>query len=531
MLVLLLPAILSTTAQSSSLNEISALQTCTGISSERTFFQRLPRSLLQHGVGKDERRLALNQPEPVKAGVEAVDKKIANVSVPRDVVLHWTLIAVGVIFCGLLLYCKHKESDTDQTLSSAASRFYSLDPEGKLYVYEGKQLLTWSMLITRALAVVLSWRVWAVVPCVVCLAWGITTLIIVECPHAELLDTKRMDAFAGYLRVFIAFMLGLYMQTSFQRWWDFVTSYKHVLASVKQLIWTLYLMGVRSDLIDKIQRKALVACYILEAEMHTDLSMNIKDCQGHFESTYRFLEREKLIRESELTRLEKGTDTKHLSSNIGGRSSLVMAWLGHEISRIQEEPGIRAPMYVRLVALIHTFMNNAEDLKTAATVQVPFTYSYLLALLVHFNNILLAVTSGFNFAAALEEVKEAQKDVKESDSRPEALRAIGMVYQAFQLLWTQMVFLVLTPLMYQSFLGIAHALNRPFGKQIFHLPSETFIKMLREELSIMTEGFLAERLRGFDPTKSALSAIKTGESDDEPVMDGGDGDGEGEHDD
>jgi hypothetical protein len=429
----------------------------------------------------------------------------SDASAPTEVsgalmVLRWICLSLGVAFLAWLTwYWVNKPKKEIEGVNSDGRQLYNLNSKGKVYVYTNEQLLTWDILTKGTLMVVLSWRVWVVIPCVLLVAWGVSQLILYEVPYTGQLETKRMHEFATYLRVFIAFMLGLYMNSSFQRWWATVTTFKKVLTTTKQLIWTVHMMDLRPELTAEMERKCVSACYILEAEMYTDLGVKNQECVEHWDMTWKYLADENLLtaEEEDDFRIERGE--KHIESDIGCRSSLIWSWIGHTITRIKQEPGVLAPMYVRLVSLCHGGLAHVEELKTGVNVQVPFTYSYLLAMLVHVNNVLLAITSGISFAAALGKVEEGHQKVNaiskdEPKMAQQSVRhAVSMVYSAFEVLWMQLFILLMQPLMYQAFLGIAHVMNHPFGNEMFHLPSDTFIQLLREELLVMGEGFAEQR--------------------------------------
>lgn len=428
--------------------------------------------------------------------------------------VNWSCLAIGIAFVAWLVYKCYKETKTEKPINTFARDFYNADAEGKLYAYASEHLLTWSLLLRRTFWIIFSWRVWIVVPCVLCVAWAVACMIVYEVPYANKLDTKRMDTIAEYLRVFIVFKLGLYMNTSLQRWWAAVCSFKTSLATIKELVWTVHMMNLRMTIIRSLKRRCILACYILEAEMHTGLGVEDVDCAEYWDAMFSFLTAEKLLSSEEETSLRTDHCAKHLGKHHGARSSLVWAWIGRTISVILYEPGVLAPMCVRLVALCHTAMTKAEELKIHGAVQVPFSYSYLLAVLVHSNNVLLAVSSGIFIAQALGNVSKGERQLSASDSSVKTQTALSRMYVAFEVLWTQMFLLVFQPLMYQAFLGIAHVLNHPFGNKVFHLPSETYIRLFREELDVITSGY-AESPLGMDHELTRSQGLPKVKDDDE----------------
>jgi len=397
---------------------------------------------------------------------------------PRMSFSFYALVTGFLISLFLIWYCASQSRAGPDKIDHD---LFSLD-RGKVYVYTNDKLLTWRLLLNRAPSAVMSWHVWIVLPCVLAAAFGVALLVVFELPGATTLDTTRIDEFAKYLRVFIAFMLGLFMNNSFQRWHSAVCSFRAILTSVKQLIWTARVMHLRSDLVDELERKCLVACYILDAEMRTDLSCKAEDCKEHWDKTLKSLRDNELLTEKEdeaLRVVRKGV----LDFDMGGYSTMIWGWIGNFVGNIRSEPGLLVPMYVRLVSISHSSIGQVDQLRTSVQVQVPFTYAYLLSMIVHMNNAMLAVCCGLQIGAALSEGAPDDKELAESLSK------LGGFYHTCEVFSTQIMIVLVQPLMYQACLVIAHVLNHPFGDEISHLPTETFILMLRDELQVLADSF------------------------------------------
>jgi len=429
------------------------------------------------------------------------------------------VLLVAFIMCMLLIwYCASQESTGPDKVQH---KLFSLD-RGKVYVYSNEQLLTWRILFNRAPSIVLSWRVWIVMPCVLGMAFGCALMIELGVPYANMLDTTRIDEFAKYLRVFIAFMLGLFMNNSFGRWQSAVSTFRQILTSIKQLMWTARMMHLREDLAKELERKCLVACYIIDAEMRTDLSCKASDCQEHWDRTFKLLKEAGFLTDEEDKDLR--TDRKGLLDfDMGGYSTKIWSWIGNVISRVRQEPGVLVPMYVRLVSVSHSCLGQVDQLRTCVQVQVPFTYSYLLSMLVHLNNVMLALCSGLKLGASMAELRESDKLGKSTS--PEVLHAL---FNSAEIAGTGTLILLIQPVMYQACLVIANMLNHPFGDDISHLPTETFILMLRDELAVLADSFETDEASKSLPAKpkdddsSGGSDSGGDDDDDDDDDDGGD---------
>jgi len=362
--------------------------------------------------------------------------------------------------------------------------FIASNEKGKVYSYNNDRLLTWGIFLSKTPSIVFQWRVWIVVPCILCTAYTFVLLVLYEVPQAQLLDTSSLDEFTKYLRVFIAFMLGLFLNNSFGRWQSSVSNFRQLLTSVKQLMWVARLMNVHEDLTAELERLCLLACYILDAELRTDLGCKTIAWKEHWQTTFLALEEKGLLKENE-EKAFKAERPGHLEIDMGRYSTMVWAWIGQHISEIKAQPGVLVPMYVRLVCTCAGAQGQVDKLKTCVQVQVPFTYSYLLSMIVHLNNIILAVCSGLVIGTTLSAL---QTDASLSMAKHDHGH-VHKMYKSFSILGMQTMILLIQPVMYQACLVIAQVLNHPFGENIYHLPTETFIEMLRDELMILGDSF------------------------------------------
>merc|ERR1719428_1139414 len=191
---------------------------------------------------------------------------------------------------------------------------------------------------------------------------------------------------------------------------------------------------------------------------------------------------------------------------LGVRTTIMWTWIGEIMSLVREEPTVAPPMYVRLLFLCHDCMSQIEELKTNLTVQLPFTYAHMLAVLVHLSNVLLSISCGLAFGAALAEVRSRTDEVEAPGT---SRRVLGEFYEALQVMCMQLLMLCIQPLLYQAFLVIAHALCYPYGDEICHMPTETFIQQMHYELEIMKMGKQNHRKRREVDRQKTLMESKT----------------------
>lgn len=358
---------------------------------------------------------------------------------------------------------------------------HKLSKRGKMVEYDHEALLGWHALLVTSGTVFLHRDVYYVLPYVLSLALIMALLVYYGVPNAQRLNTETFQEFVVYFKVFISFMLGLFLNNSFRRWWSSVSSFKRFLTSIMQLVYTLHTVGLDDHLFDEIVRLCLASSFILSAEVHT---AQITDkCKRKERWKFHLDELQNGNYITELERKDLDEDFGEVvSQDLGVRSTMIWMWIGEVMTNVQKE--VAPPMYVRLLFLCHDCMSQVEALKTNLSVQLPFTYAHMLAVLVHLANIMLAISCGLAIGSSMAETMVRSQEVENGDHSRHMLREF---YQAVQVSGMQLVFLVVQPMIYQSFLAISHALCYPFGEDMCHLPMEFFIESLENQIRVMAK--------------------------------------------
>lgn len=383
----------------------------------------------------------------------------------------------------------------------------SLNQNGKVYAYDHELLLSWRVFFGWSGTIFVQRAVYIIIPYVCCVAITCFVACYVGIPHARKLDTGRFNDFVNYIKVFIAFMLGLFLNNAFKRWWSSVSYFKRFLVSIKQLMYTMQAIGVPPQLYNECERLTIASSYILNDEVHCAQLTCKKVRAERWRKALDHLVEKKYLTKDERHDLEEqsGCDTG-TQATLGVMSTIMWIWVGESMTQVKDS--VTGPMYVRLVFLCQDCLAQVELLKTNLIVQLPFTYVHMLCCLVHLANLLMALSSGLTIGSAVAEVHSRQAEYHEGvgpdefgaegglflqlahviGMTPGASRAIKGFYEAIQTLGVNLVMLLLQPLLYQSFLVIAHALCYPYGSGICHMPTETFITQMHYEMQVMAAG-------------------------------------------
>lgn len=372
-------------------------------------------------------------------------------------------------------------------------KYFKVNGSGKMYEYDHEFLLGWRSLVARTGTIILERMVWVVIPNVTLVALSIAALEFFFVPGARRFNSQEFSDFLVYIKVFIALMLGLFVKRCYSRWWLSVVTFKYFLTSIKQLLYTCRAINVREEVVDEIQRLCIASCYVLHAEIHNMQLKNIEEREIRWQQSIGALVARRLLTPAEQTELEKDY-RKHAEQIMGVHSTVVWTWIGEVMGSLSSEDNVAPPMYVRLLFLCQDCLAKVEELKTFLSVQIPFNYFDMLAKLVHLANLMMAVSSGLTLGSAFHEIhyRNQQADLKNGKHESHIMREL---YSAVQVCFMQVMMLLLQPILYQSFLVIAHELSYPYGDDLWNVPTETYISHMQLDLEIIVNSREEKRRR------------------------------------
>jgi len=359
----------------------------------------------------------------------------------------------------------------------------------KLLNYDPDSLLTHSALMRFGCSVFVQKPVIYTL-CACTFLAGLSALCVFNIPKASKLDTAKFDEFGGFLKFFIVFMLGIYVQQAFKRWWTTVTTFEMILIDIRQLHFMLHTISATPSCKKLIEGYCIASCYILNVEVQNAQFVdkkNHRDLQG----LYSWLVAQGLLTEEEVLHLGKTSGNGGSpSGEVLSNTRAIWCWIAELMSHPEVEEGISVlpPLLARSIIMCQACVTDIEVLKMNITMQTPFMYAQLLAILVHVNNIILSVSCGMALGSSMNEFhRRGEQLAGERETSRRGVTVTEELYEAIQTLGTQLVIVLLSPMLYIAFLHIAHMLCYPFGDECYHLPTETLIARLHSELNHMSD--------------------------------------------
>lgn len=294
------------------------------------------------------------------------------------------------------------------------------------------------------------------------------------------LTTFKPDSFYAvvlYVKVFIAFMLGMFLNNCLGRWWDTVVGLTDLFMSIRKITWICNTNEAQAPVRDTIQRHAVLSCLLLEAEV-SSLYEPPEIVEKRWVELQSLALTEGLASQAELV---------HLSTEVdrADRALAVWAWIGREIGSLKLPP----PVMTLALTTGTDAIACIKKIKTEVQLQMPLMYTHMLAFLVHLNNLMLAVATGVGTAIMLNDVIHSyggrrdsaldHVDLTEEPDRP------GKLYRAVQGIIVAMLSLLVQPVIYHAFLQIGAILADPFTHESHGLPMLDYVSQLRGQLKEM----------------------------------------------
>jgi len=297
--------------------------------------------------------------------------------------------------------------------------------------------------------------------------------LLITVPRPEKLDTTKFHEAVNFIKVFIAFMLGLFLNACLARWYSILQALTDLFLAVKKVTWTLNSCGV--DVPDRlrIQKLMVLSCYLLEGEVSKQWEADKTMLKPHWESTCALCMKQNVMTNAQREMLEREVQ-------FHNRSLAVWSWVG-TLMRKLKGPGISPPMVSRIFQDAAEAIDAMKKIKTFSTLQLPFMYTHMLACLVQVNNILLAIACGLSSAVSIAAIVHYSKLLYHEGGSAH----LAEVYLASQSLVVTLCCLVIEPMLYQAFLIIASTLADPFTHDKYGLPVLEYIHDLTTQLHEM----------------------------------------------
>lgn len=350
--------------------------------------------------------------------------------------------------------------------------------------YEAEELTNWSAVTMYAGTVFTQPVVLRIVGQQLGTCWAVVYLLFYFSSHPEHYRTDAVDEIARTISISIAFMLGLFLNTCLNRWWDTVEGLQLLLSAVKDIVMRSIAVGVSNECRATLARRAMLSVRMLQAE----LLFNKKLEQHSTESIFPWAKMKPPDFDAEVFWDEKFAELLELgqitqeemdvmrSVPMNQRSFFAWSLVGKEMRKNRKQfqsldGKYNSVAYDRIMMLVQAGITGVSQLKHLGKWQLPFIYVHMLAFMVHFVNICTAAGTGCTLGVV----------IATASARHEPLDTSTIA--------SKMVYIVVQAFIYQAFLSIGTALSFPLAGQAYKLPLEEEIAELDGQIYMMKRGF------------------------------------------
>jgi len=345
--------------------------------------------------------------------------------------------------------------------------------------YRPQGLLTWDVICKLGGTVWSNSSLWKIGRMLMAISMLVALMMLVLDPDPSRLDPMRFSVIGAILTVFVGLLLSFFLSSSVTRWLSCVNGFLALFNAIRNLQMQLHSLGVEQDKIDLLMRFCVVSARLLFREL----------CNGH-PSLHDPERRDAMIQKmwadlksgkgpySHLLREEEDL-LRCVADPCSHAWMLVTSLLGR-LALDGEIPPMVSPTYGRIFALAQDAQDALRQVRISMELQMPYLYVHAVAILVHLNSILGAVSFGLTLGACTCSVLvQIDPQLRFHQVWPHPEHRMGMDWQ---FVMTQFFQCIVAPVLYQSFLEIGISIAAPFSCEVAAIPVERFCTQLEEDL-------------------------------------------------
>jgi hypothetical protein len=331
--------------------------------------------------------------------------------------------------------------------------------------------------------------VWQTMGRLVLLSIVCAIFLLIALPNPAKLQTSKFQKIAIFLRVFVGLLLGFFLSTSVNRWFECTQGFLELYDSIRSLQVQLLALGVPVDQREKVMRYATVSGWLLgmtlqiEAlpceqdkehaaeEMYDSLRSDAEHACEHDE-THSLSHRFNVLEDGEIAVIK----------SMGDPASMMWIWVASYIGRMANDgwiPPMQSPTYGLLMSCVKEAHHAIRSVRQSVLVQAPFVYVHLLASLVHVNNIVNAISFGIVLGSCIGTSLQyhGASGVYSTDSR------MKEVVSDVENLIISFFICLIGPFLYQVLLEVCICISQPFASEESQIPTDRLMQRLQKDLT------------------------------------------------
>lgn len=315
----------------------------------------------------------------------------------------------------------------------------------------------------------------------------LSTLPIMMLKNPEALSVRQFVQVSKILNVFVGLLLGFFLTSSMNRWYTALSSFLGLLDSIRNIQLQMIAFGVPEREMCVVLRYAYVSAWLLYESLMLDTKrLSTKHTmEEEAEAMWqRLMGKRALITRGEYATSLLTAEEVRILRKTHDPPCRVWVWVSALIGRLAQDgwiPGMNSPTYGRVMNLVQACNASIQQVRASIAVQSPLAYTQCLAVLVHVNNIMNAVTLGLVVSiAALTFMRFEHEPATAPNAQAHHLKVVKDMQELFIIC----LYCTIGPLLYQALLIIAMQLAQPFdaGAKETRMPMDRYMEQLEADL-------------------------------------------------
>mmetsp|Transcript_114807 Transcript_114807/g.245083 ORF Transcript_114807/g.245083 Transcript_114807/m.245083 type:complete len:407 (+) Transcript_114807:118-1338(+) len=346
--------------------------------------------------------------------------------------------------------------------------------------YSPEDISGWQALMNTTGTVWKRRSLWKVAAQMFGLSTMVGLLVVIFVTDATQIQVGKFNKLSTFLNVFVGLLIGLFISLSMSRWYDCAGGVVDLCTAIRDLQRDLYTLKVPDEMIDKVIRYSVLSGWLLDMDLQIEHLSNDQK-PGALKERWDVL----ATSDDENTSFWITAEEKEALECCDDPATVILIWVGALLGRMSEAghiPPKASPTFCSLMAKVQGAHNGIRRVKMSINVQPPYLYVQMLAVLVHTNNMLNAVSFGLTWGASmgttLIKIGYAVHSIDKSVHASWKL----VVHDAQNVLLSFFMSCA-GPFIYQALLEVGVAIAQPYSSPEGNVPFHWLLHVLEKDLT------------------------------------------------
>jgi len=351
--------------------------------------------------------------------------------------------------------------------------------------YDLNSLTTWMAFVRISGTVWQNRTLWVTMLKLTIVAMVVAILVIAFVSDPAALKPEKFQDICTFLNVFVGFLIGFFMASSMQRWYNCANGFLELFDAVRNLQMQFYALGVNEDRLSLCVRYGVLSATLLDMQLRAEAMASTQN--RHAKAILSEMWEEFATQENPLEMGKFFTPTeKEALRHVDDPSAIIWVWVASLVGRMAQDkeiPPMQSPTYGRVMLLVQNAHAGIRQVRASISVQPPYIYVQMLATLVHINNLLNAMSFGMTTGVAFGTLAMRYAT---NFAKYESRSTSTQVVQDFQDVLICFCYSALGPFLYQALLQTSICIASPFATPEGKIPTKILLVHMEKDLQDAT---------------------------------------------